>query len=150
MPSEDAAGQHVTTSPSHQAIRTCLFLFLLSQLLFMPRIAWPPGFAFDEVFYVPAARGFLHWTLNLNRVHPPLGKYLIALGMALWGDNMLGWRFAGSIFGGLTLAGLYAWALAVFRQHRLALWAALVALTDRKSTRLNSSHIQKSRMPSSA
>ena len=28
--------------------------------------------------------------------------------------------------------------------------AALMGLTDRKSTRLNSSHIQKSRMPSSA
>ena len=124
-------------SPDHPIARwqdrplaVCIALFLLSQLLFLPRIAWPPGFAFDEVFYVPAARGFLYWTHNLNRVHPPLGKYLIALGMALWGDNLLGWRFAASIFGGLTVAGLYAWARAVFHQHRLALWAALVALTN--------------------
>ena len=36
------------------------------------------------------------------------------------------------------------------RSTRYGLHAALYSLIDRKSTRLNSSHIQKSRMPSSA
>ena len=44
-------------------------------------------------------------------------------------------------------------ALAVQRQDPLnleALSAVATGIADRKSTRLNSSHIQKSRMPSSA
>ena len=36
------------------------------------------------------------------------------------------------------------------RRARLILWLATAIVVDRKSTRLNSSHIQKSRMPSSA
>ena len=38
----------------------------------------------------------------------------------------------------------------VFRVDKSGIRATLVSLEDRKSTRLNSSHIQKSRMPSSA
>ena len=39
---------------------------------------------------------------------------------------------------------------ALMSLYVLVAWFAGVAATDRKSTRLNSSHIQKSRMPSSA
>ena len=48
-----------------------------------------------------------------------------------------------------TKNGLYWTFLAPFRGNRLR-WQASVHQIDRKSTRLNSSHIQKSRMPSSA
>ena len=50
--------------------------------------------------------------------------------------------------------GLYSYRLAEFlRKHDIAftkLSALAIKRSDRKSTRLNSSHIQKSRMPSSA
>ena len=44
---------------------------------------------------------------------------------------------------GLATPGSAQWV-------NLAVWLALLSGLDRKSTRLNSSHIQKSRMPSSA
>ncbi|HIK46829.1 MAG TPA: phospholipid carrier-dependent glycosyltransferase [Leptolyngbyaceae cyanobacterium M65_K2018_010] len=37
---------------------------------------------FDEVYYVPFALGYLHQTPAFD-AHPPLGKYLIALGISL-------------------------------------------------------------------
>ena len=45
----------------------------------------------------------------------------------------------------------YLAKLAAYKQrHGFALYAYVLMTKDRKSTRLNSSHIQKSRMPSSA
>nr|WP_240049023.1 glycosyltransferase family 39 protein [Parerythrobacter lutipelagi] len=58
---------------------------------------------FDEVHYLPAARELLTtggWT---NREHPMLGKELIALGIALFGDNAFGWRVLPALFGALAL-----------------------------------------------
>ena len=54
---------------------------------------------------------------------------------------------------GLLIAanlGTWAWAVVLFWDQPIYLGTALLAYTDRKSTRLNSSHIPLSRMPSSA
>ena len=51
----------------------------------------------------------------------------------------------GLIFGGIILSALLAFEVFNFSSTSFALQDI-----DRKSTRLNSSHIQKSRMPSSA
>ena len=49
--------------------------------------------------------------------------------------------------GGARLKLAFPWLEASYKSH----WAPIAApMSDRKSTRLNSSHIQKSRMPSSA
>lgn len=47
---------------------------------------------FDEVYYVPFALGYLTQTPNFD-IHPPLGKYLIALGIGLgqWPARWWGW-----------------------------------------------------------
>jgi len=115
---------------SRRFLLTCVGLFLLGQVVFLPHISYPSGYSFDEFFYVPAARAFATWSANTNRLHPPLGKYLIAIGIALCGDQPFGWRVMSSIFGGFTLAGMYCWALMLFREHRLAVWTALVALVN--------------------
>ena len=67
----------------------------------------------------------------------------LTVGPAGSGTDWLGWT--------ASVLGALAWPLAaltialIFRRPLLTLLAR-----DRKSTRLNSSHIQKSRMPSSA
>ncbi len=109
---------------------TALALFAGSLVFFLVRVGAPPSYSLDETFYVPAARDFLHWTANSNRFNPPLAKYLIALGMRLWGDTPLGWRFLSAVFGALTVVAMYAWGLALFRRQNLAVWAALLALTN--------------------
>lgn len=77
------------------------------------RIGVPSQPYFDEVHYLPAVRALLEGTEWANREHPPLGKELIALGIAVLGDGPLGWRVPSAL----------AAALALFAAMR-ALWHA--------------------------
>ena len=63
----------------------------------------------------------------------------------MYWPRLLAWLTSVSLVTTLLLALTGAWA-----QSPAAPPAAAETDTDRKSTRLNSSHIQKSRMPSSA
>ena len=58
---------------------------------------------FDEVHYLPAARDMLGAGNWPNREHPLLGKQIIALGMALFGDNPVGWRLFPALAGGVAV-----------------------------------------------
>ncbi len=107
---------------------TCLSLYLLAQLLFLINIQFPRTPNFDEFHYIPSAKQFLAWKENQNWEHPPLGKMIMAVSIAAWGDRPIGWRFASTTFGALTLVGMYLWALALFRNQKLALWVAGITL----------------------
>ena len=61
---------------------------------------------------------------------------------------MGGRRFLASILVGTILGGALAWLIA--GTERVSVGAGAGAAIDRKSTRLNSSHVVTSRMPSSA
>lgn len=55
-------------------------------------LGWPRGKIFDEAYYATEAQEILRYGYEDNRgymfiVHPPLGKWLIAAGSALFGDN---------------------------------------------------------------
>jgi dolichyl-phosphate-mannose--protein O-mannosyl transferase len=79
-------------------------LFTLAFAIFCAvRLTIPSGPFFDEVHYLPAARAILDLSHPLNPEHPPLGKELIALGMALFGDRPLGWRIMPWLAGILAL-----------------------------------------------
>ena len=108
----------------------CVSLYAAAQLLFLIGISAPRGYNFDESHYVPAAKQVLQLESDPNREHPPLGKLLMAVGIGLFGDRPLGWRVMSTVFGALTLVGMYLWALALFRDRSLALWAALVTLVN--------------------
>jgi dolichyl-phosphate-mannose--protein O-mannosyl transferase len=111
-------------------ILVCLVLFLLSQTLFLFNIQYPKDHNFDESGYVPAAKQFLQMAENKNWEHPPLAKILIAVGILLFGDQPLGWRYMSIFFGSLTLVGIYLWALALFRDRSTALFAALITVMN--------------------
>jgi len=69
----------------------------------------PKGFVFDEVYYVDGARDLLKYGVEVDGskaefiVHPPVGKWLIAGGIKIFGDNPFGWRFATALFGTLLI-----------------------------------------------
>ena len=80
-----------------------LILTSIFALLAWVRIELPSKPYFDEVHYLPAARSLLEGGLFLNPEHPMLGKQLIAFGIAIFGDNPIGWRAMPLIAGTLAL-----------------------------------------------
>ncbi|CAN7401511.1 phospholipid carrier-dependent glycosyltransferase [Microbacterium maritypicum] len=108
-----------------------LVLTAIAALLRLINVAHPHQLAFDETYYVKDAWSL--WTLgyegtwgeNANDafvtlqqlplseqgafiVHPPLGKWLIALGMAIGGpDNSAGWRLATAVLGSASVLLVY-------------------------------------------
>jgi len=71
--------------------------------LCLVRLTVPSTPFFDEIHYLPAARAILELSRPLNPEHPPLGKEILALGIALFGDRPLGWRIMPVLFGTLGL-----------------------------------------------
>src|SRR3546814_19696055 len=83
-------------------------LGFVAETLSLIRVAVPHTFVFDEVHYVPAARTMLALATPVNTEHPLLGKAIIAAGIALFGDNSLGWRFFSTVAGAATVVALFA------------------------------------------
>lgn len=108
----------------------CVGLYLFAQLLFLVNIQFPRGYCFDEFHYVPSAKQFIAMTKNQNYEHPPLGKMLMAVGIAIGEDRPFGWRLMSTVFGALTLVGMFLWGLAVFRDEGAALLVAGISLVN--------------------
>ena len=90
---------------------------------------------FDEVYYVDGARDFLKYGVEVSGsesefvVHPPIGKWMIAIGMKLFGDNPLGWRFMTALVGSLMILLIALIAHRLFYSPLLtALAAGLMAI----------------------
>ncbi|MFN2100264.1 phospholipid carrier-dependent glycosyltransferase [Altererythrobacter sp. MF3-039] len=92
-------------APPHprDPIGWCWAIATLFGALIVIRINIPSQPLFDEVHYLPAARALIDGAEALNREHPPLGKELIAAGMAMLGDAPLGWRLFPALAGVATL-----------------------------------------------
>ncbi|MDR2374459.1 MAG: glycosyltransferase family 39 protein [Bifidobacteriaceae bacterium] len=127
---------------------------LLALVLRLWKLGAPHKLIFDETYYVKDAyslltRGVeLKWAEEANAafeagdfsglladpayvVHPPVGKWLIAFGMWLFGpESSFGWRFSAAIAGtlGVLLTILIGWRL--FRSQALGLLAGLLVAVD--------------------
>jgi dolichyl-phosphate-mannose--protein O-mannosyl transferase len=117
------------------AVIAPILIALASFVLRVINLGLPKGFVFDEVYYVDGARDLLKYGVEIDGtnpefiVHPPVGKWLIASGIKLFGDNEFGWRFASAVFGTLLIL-LFARLVHVLFYTPLltALGAALMAL----------------------
>jgi dolichyl-phosphate-mannose-protein mannosyltransferase len=118
------------------------------------RLEAPPKLVFDETYYVKDAYSYLvsgyerGWPDKANDafnagnpgvlldspeyvVHPPVGKWMIAAGMGLFGpENPFGWRFAAALTGTLSILLLSLIALKLFRSLPLAGAAGLLLAVD--------------------
>ena len=112
-----------------------ILIAIASFILRIINLGSPKGFVFDEVYYVDGARDLLKFGVEVNGsqpefiVHPPVGKWLIASGIKLFGDNELGWRIATAVCGTLLIL-LFARLVHVLFYSPLltALGASLMAL----------------------
>ena len=96
----------------------------------------PKGFVFDEVYYVDGARDYLAHGVEISGddpefvVHPPIGKWLIALGIKLFGDNEFGWRFMGALLGSAMIVLIALIANRLFRNYYLTIAASALMAMD--------------------
>ena len=104
-----------------------LIVGLASEALFAFRLAVPHTLVFDEVHYVTAARTLLTLQTAANKEHPLLGKALIALGVALFGDTPLGWRVMSTLAATGVVTGVFAILWLLYRRPRPALVGSGVA-----------------------
>jgi dolichyl-phosphate-mannose-protein mannosyltransferase len=106
-------------------------LTLLTAALYLARLDEPARIIFDETYYVNDARQYLELLVEDGfAVHPPVGKWLIALGIALFGDGPTGWRIVGAAAGTATVLLTYLVGLRLFRSVGYAALAALLLATD--------------------
>ena len=108
---------------------------LFALLLRLLNLGTPKGFIFDEVYYVDGARDYLKYGVEVTGtdpefvVHPPVGKWLIALGIKIFGDNEFGWRFMGALLGSVMVILIALIAQRLFRNNFLTISAsALIAM----------------------
>jgi dolichyl-phosphate-mannose-protein mannosyltransferase len=107
-----------------------VIIFIAAHALLLIGITTPDKFVFDEVHYVPAARQMLEPVIPqpmLNPMHPPLAKQMIALSIRAFGDNPLGWRYPGTLFGALAVVAIYLCGLALFASQSRAAAVAAIA-----------------------
>jgi dolichyl-phosphate-mannose-protein mannosyltransferase len=95
-------------------------------LLRVQGVGFPAYFTFDEELFVRNAHNYLLGLPDAND-HPPLGKLVMAVGMALFGYNSLGWRFASVCFGLQSVLMAYWLAAQLFDRRAGWLAAAFVA-----------------------
>jgi dolichyl-phosphate-mannose--protein O-mannosyl transferase len=131
-----------------------LLVTLVAGILRIWNLGHPHALVFDETFYVKDAWTLLSngyesaWPENsdeaFNRgetsgflddpsyvVHPPLGKWLIALGMAVFGaGDSFGWRISTAIVGTLAVFVLMLIARKLFASTLLAVLAGFLFAID--------------------
>ena len=82
------------------------------------------GMYFDEMYHATTAYGFLHNSEIFEWTHPPLGKLIISIGIAIFGMVPFGWRVMGALFGIGMIPILYIFAKRIFRRTDFAFLAA--------------------------
>jgi dolichyl-phosphate-mannose--protein O-mannosyl transferase len=112
-----------------------ILIALASLVLRLVNLGSTKGYIFDEVYYVDGARDLLKYGVEVSGsnpefiVHPPVGKWLIGAGIAIFGDNEFGWRFATALIGTLLILVFARLVHVLFYSPLLtALGAALMAL----------------------
>lgn len=129
-------------------------IVLLAGVLRFYNLAHPNAIVFDETYYAKDAYSYLHygyevsWSSGVDHafasgdfsgilpnspeyvVHPPLGKWMIAWGMAIFGENAFGWRVSAAIIGTLAVALLAVAGWLMFRSVTVASTAALLGAVD--------------------
>ncbi|GLY04407.1 MULTISPECIES: phospholipid carrier-dependent glycosyltransferase [Actinoplanes] len=111
---------------------------LTAAILRFQGLANPKGYTFDEVYYPTDAWDMLTYGVEWDAekdipayvVHPPLGKWLIALGEYFFGNEEFGWRVSAAVAGTLMVFVLVRLAYRMFRSIVLAGAAGLLMTLD--------------------
>ena len=122
---------------------------ILAAVLRLWNLSYPSTRIFDEYYYSKSACIYLgysnercdinsgderYWRLERNDtgawVHPPLGKWAIAAGEAVYGTDSFGWRVSAAIFGAASVVLLAAIAQLLFGSPIWTFTAGLLLATE--------------------
>ncbi len=87
----------------------------------------PAEIVFDETYFVEQGRQYLSG-IDFMDPHPPFAKWMIATGIAIFGDNPFGWRFMNAVTGTVLIGLMYLLGRELFR-HRIAAFVAAFCVT---------------------
>lgn len=90
--------------------------------------SWWNGTYFDEIYHARTAYEHLHGMAPYETSHPPLGKLIMAVGVAIFGMTPFGWRFAGALVGVLMLPVMYLLGKQLTKRTSIA-FAAMAMMT---------------------
>jgi dolichyl-phosphate-mannose-protein mannosyltransferase len=143
-----AALEHRGTQPAEGPTGTDVLRWVLPLVVVLfaaglrfAYLSHPERIYFDETYYAENAAQLLDYGVEASPavasdpskgvepqfvVHPPLGKWLIAPGIAVFGDNSLGWRVSSAVAGTLLVAVTYFIALRLFRRRGVAALTAFL------------------------
>ena len=85
---------------------------------------------FDEVYHGRTAFEILHGLAIYENTHPPLGKILISIGIALFGMNPFGYRIVVFVFGILCIPVIYLMVLRITGRSKYAMLAGFLQITE--------------------
>jgi dolichyl-phosphate-mannose--protein O-mannosyl transferase len=111
----------------------------LTLIAFLQRVwalGYPKGFIFDEIYYAKNANSLVQHGVELDKggsefvVHPPVGKWLIGIGIKIFGFNEFGWRIAAAVIGSLSVTLMYFTAKKLFNSEFISISAAFLILVD--------------------
>ena len=112
----------------------------------------PAGLVFDEIFYARNACRFVIDTAAcgiedlVSGAHPPLGNWLIGIGIRLFGYDEFGWRIASAVAGTLSVALLYLLIRRLLAGHASATAATVGASAAAALLATDFLHLVQSRL----
>lgn len=115
-----------STIKQHKRYFIYILISIIGGILRFSRLSTPNFIVFDETYYAKDAWALLNkgveleWPSNINDdiiknkihylpgflefvVHPPLGKWMIAIGELLFGFHPFGWRFITALIGTISI-----------------------------------------------
>jgi dolichyl-phosphate-mannose--protein O-mannosyl transferase len=90
----------------------------------LPALNRPLGFVFDEIFYARNACRYVIGTAECgidelaSRAHPPLGNWIIGVGIKLFGYHEFGWRVMAAVAGTVSVVLLFVLVRQLLRRAR--------------------------------
>jgi dolichyl-phosphate-mannose--protein O-mannosyl transferase len=122
------------------------WIAVIAAILRFVDLGRPTGVVFDEVYYAVEGQELLdhgvEWRTLTDPagvptggygdyvVHPPLGKWIIGLGIKMFGNDSFGWRFMCAVAGVLSVVLLTRIARRMFRSTVLGCAAGLLMALD--------------------
>lgn len=88
------------------------------------------GMIFDEIYHARTAYEYLHGMDIYEWTHPPLGKLLISIGIAVFGMVPFGWRIIGTLFGAAMIPIMYLFGRKLFNRKFYAFCTAFLMMFD--------------------